>query len=296
MKCAALIVTYNRLNKLQLCLRATFALKFDTIIVIDNASTDGTEQWLSSLKESRLQILRMKNNIGGAGGFKYGAQYIASLDIDWIFFFDDDAYPAENLLDNFIQFKKDNYQIFCCRVLTPDYKICSMNIPFKKIPSTLLATIHYKINPKQFLPQSDAICEVQTFSFVGTIIHKNILKKYSHIIIDDLFIYFDDLAFSYYLSQKNNKILYVPDFIFVHDVILHSQIFSNKKLYYLVRNLIITHKIYRNKPFFTLPSTLCRIMTCFLLCMIQKNRVQSLRYLFNGIKDGFNYKVKNILI
>lgn len=294
MKYAALIVTYNRLDKLQLCLRATFALPFDLIIIIDNASSDGTEQWLSSLNEPRLRIQRMNHNIGGAGGFKYGAYYATTLNIDWFFFFDDDAYPATNLLDNFARLKKDHYQIFCSKVLTPDYKICPMNIPYKKIPSTVSETIAYKLNPDRFLPNVNSTCEVETFSFVGSIIHKDILQKYAHKIVEDLFIYFDDLAFSYYLSQNNHKILYVSDLVFIHDVILRANIFSNKKFYYLIRNLIITYKIYKNKPFYSLTVVVCRIMTHFVSCILHKNRIQSLKHLLNGLKDGICYKTNQI--
>ncbi len=294
MKCAALIVTYNRLDKLQLCIKATCALKFDKIIVIDNASYDGTAQWLASLNESRLQILRMKNNLGGAGGFKYGAQYISSLNIDWIFFFDDDAYPEKNLLSNFSILEKNNYQIFSCKVLTPKHKISFMNIPFKKIPSTLFQTICYKLNPRQFLPNPNENCEVQTFSFVGAIIHKTILEKYAHTIMENLFIYFDDLAFSYYLSQHHHKILYVSNLIFIHDVILHSNIYSNKKLYYLIRNLIITYKSFKDKPFFTLPTVLFRILAAFICCLMQNNKIQSFKYLLSGLKDGLLYKPQKL--
>lgn len=48
MKYAALIVTYNRLEKLQLCWKATAALSFEHIVIVDNASSDGTEQWLAA--------------------------------------------------------------------------------------------------------------------------------------------------------------------------------------------------------------------------------------------------------
>ena len=71
MKYAALIVTYNRLEKLQLCWKATAALSFEHIVIVDNASSDGTEQWLAARDDPRLRVIRTERNLG-AGGFKKG--------------------------------------------------------------------------------------------------------------------------------------------------------------------------------------------------------------------------------
>ncbi|HHK5924739.1 TPA: glycosyltransferase [Serratia marcescens] len=72
MKYAALIVTYNRLEKLQLCWKATAALSFEHIVIVDNASSDGTEQWLAAQDDPRLRVIRTERNLGGLGDLKKG--------------------------------------------------------------------------------------------------------------------------------------------------------------------------------------------------------------------------------
>lgn len=71
MKYAALIVTYNRLEKLQLCWKATAALSFEHIVIVDNASSDGTEQWLVA-QMTRVCGSSVQNAIWGAGDLKKG--------------------------------------------------------------------------------------------------------------------------------------------------------------------------------------------------------------------------------
>ncbi len=69
MKIAALIVTYNRIEKLKKCWAAVESLPFHEIVIVDNASTDGTFDWLMNLSDPRIKVISSEVNDGGAGGF-----------------------------------------------------------------------------------------------------------------------------------------------------------------------------------------------------------------------------------
>ena len=71
MKTNCIIVTHNRLPLLKECLGAVEAQSYpvDKIIVIDNCSTDGTEDFLARQDNRRIEVIRLPQNIGGAGGF-----------------------------------------------------------------------------------------------------------------------------------------------------------------------------------------------------------------------------------
>ncbi|CAI3957962.1 GT2 family (WcaE) (PDB:2Z86) [Commensalibacter communis] len=289
MNCTALIVTYNRLTKLKNCLKATLLLPFNHIIIVNNASTDNTAEWLLTQQDPRLHILTTQINIGGAGGFKHGAHFIANyLDTEWIFFFDDDAYPAVNLLDQFNRLNKQDYQIFSSKVLLPSGKICKMNVPYKKVPYTACETVLYGIKPHKFLPNLLEQEEVQTFSFVGAVLHQNILRQYTHLIDEQLFLYFDDVLFSYHLSQSGYKILFSPNLIFIHDTTINTNIYQNKKIYYMVRNLVYL-KENQYSPFSKCSISL-RIIRILILCIYRGKNIHSILYILKGIKDGFLHK------
>ncbi len=70
-------MTFNRkflpCECLEALLRQSFAV--DSIFVVDNASSDGTETLLRErgyLNNPRIQYLRLESNLGGAGGFHAG--------------------------------------------------------------------------------------------------------------------------------------------------------------------------------------------------------------------------------
>ncbi|WP_024528597.1 glycosyltransferase [Serratia fonticola] len=287
MSSAALIVTYNRLEKLRLCWQSTAALAFDCIVIVDNASNDGTQQWLATLDDPRLRVVRTEHNLGGAGGFKRGCKFISTcVEVDWVFLFDDDAYPASDLLDKFIKLDKGDYKLLCSKVVTPAGISCKMNLPYQKIPRTLFENIQYGVDPERFLPEVDRRSEVATFSFVGAIIHRDVLALNYQEIHEDLFIYFDDVYFSYHLTQLGQRILYCPELVFVHDVILNANIYKTWKLYYLVRNLILSRKFFGDKGPFTSAAVSLRTVKIVLSWMVRGRSLESAGYLIRGIKDG----------
>jgi len=173
MRTTALIVTYNRREKLQQCWAATAAQPFSHIVIIDNASTDETASWLSTLTDPRLQIITSESNSGGAGGFLRGAQYIVEhLDTDWVFFYDDDAYPAYDLLDMFSYVSGHDYPVYCCQVRDSNQQLCRMNIPYRRWPRTFVDNIRYLINQHDYLPDPEQACDVQyslNYLFIMTI-------------------------------------------------------------------------------------------------------------------------------
>lgn len=98
------VVTYNRKNDLETTLTAFHqqADSFDLLLVVDNCSTDGTDQLLQTFKSTygaKLHIETMPENSGGAGGFSAGLAKARELGADWIWLSDDDAIPASGCLE-----------------------------------------------------------------------------------------------------------------------------------------------------------------------------------------------------
>lgn len=97
---AAVIVTFNR--KLLLAENIEMLLKqsrnIDKIFIIDNCSTDGTEEMLEEREWKQTEkfvYIKTESNIGGAGGFYTGIKVAYEAGADWILLMDDDG-RAEN--------------------------------------------------------------------------------------------------------------------------------------------------------------------------------------------------------
>lgn len=94
----AVVVTYNRKKLLLRCLAALASqtVKLDRILIVDNASTDGTHELLSSggwLERHDIEFLELGDNTGGAGGFAAGLRHAMDNGADWVWMMDDDAEP-----------------------------------------------------------------------------------------------------------------------------------------------------------------------------------------------------------
>ena len=100
---AAIVVTYNRKVLLRECLQALLnqeSTEMD-IILIDNCSTDGTQEYISDiLQNDHVKLYRTETNIGGAGGFNYGMKIAVSLGYDYLWLMDDDSIPEKKALQS----------------------------------------------------------------------------------------------------------------------------------------------------------------------------------------------------
>ena len=95
----AVVVTYNRRELLLEALTAVLAQTRapDTVIVVDNASTDGTADVVRSRFPS-VRLATAPRNTGGAGGFAYGMALALAGDADLIWLMDDDTVPEPGAL------------------------------------------------------------------------------------------------------------------------------------------------------------------------------------------------------
>jgi rhamnopyranosyl-N-acetylglucosaminyl-diphospho-decaprenol beta-1,3/1,4-galactofuranosyltransferase len=89
---AAVVVTFNRLALVQrLVARLSEVDRLDEIVVVDNASTDGTGEWLASA--DGIVAHRLDHNRGGAGGFHEGLRLAVERGADLAWLMDDDGLP-----------------------------------------------------------------------------------------------------------------------------------------------------------------------------------------------------------
>ena len=96
MRILAAVVTHNRRDLLGRCLdhlerqdRAP-----DTILVIDNASSDGTPAML----QARGTLTIRQENLGSAGGWHRAIAHALEAGFDAIWLMDDDGYPDPGAL------------------------------------------------------------------------------------------------------------------------------------------------------------------------------------------------------
>ncbi|WP_138442563.1 glycosyltransferase [Sinomonas susongensis] len=98
----AVVVSYNRRELLERSLSALASgdRRPDALVVVDNASTDGSGEFLEGLDVPfEYELIRLSENTGGAGGFAVGmAAAVARHSPDLVWIMDDDTVPLAKTL------------------------------------------------------------------------------------------------------------------------------------------------------------------------------------------------------
>ena len=281
---AVIVVTYNRVEKLKKALmtyeKQTVLPKY--IIVVNNASTDNTKDYLVKWKkeESLLNkiVINTKSNLGGSGGFYLGEQAALDLDVDWILVSDDDAYLANNYIEEsmkILEYEKDDVSIVCGLVeQNGDFN----NLQRAVVNNIWTTAFEKPIDLKSF--NEYGYTEIDFVSYVGPIINKKILEK-TGLVDKDFFIWFDDTDHSIRL-KKYGKILCSEKALIYHDVTREREAF-NWKTYYGYRNHVYTLK--KHYPLQYLWITLL-LTAKTILSPIKGRSFKEIMARFRGIKDG----------
>ena len=103
-KIVAVVVTYNRKELLEENIKALLDQEFDQfdILIVDNASTDGTEKVVKKYESKKLKYMNTGANLGGAGGFNFGLRQAIEKNYDYCWLMDDDTIPTKTALKSLV--------------------------------------------------------------------------------------------------------------------------------------------------------------------------------------------------
>jgi GT2 family glycosyltransferase len=98
----AILPTRNRKALLQECLQALKAQTHPVahIIVVDNASTDGSAELAA---REGAEVVQFERNLGGAAGFHEGIRRAYCGGYDWVWIMDDDTIPQPDALAELLE-------------------------------------------------------------------------------------------------------------------------------------------------------------------------------------------------
>ena len=252
---AAVVVTHSRLAKLQDTVLRLLDEPVQHVLVFDNASADGTAEWLAGLSDPRLQVLHSATNLGGAGGFSKAMEAARQLDPDWIVVMDDDGRPASGAIAAFRALELTGWDAIGAAVFHPDGRICEMNRPYRNPfwrGREFLRTLSGKGRHGFHLPDAayapDApMPEVDMTSFVGLFLSRKALTQ-AGLPDPRLFLYGDDQLYTLEMRRKGLRIGFAPKVRFEHDTearqgatgLVLSPIW---KVYYMYRNALIAYRV-----------------------------------------------------
>lgn len=243
MKIAVAVVTYNRLEFLKDLVKALKdqSRKPDYILITNNSSTDGTEDWLKS--QDGIKFVTQEN-VGSSGGQSRSIQECQKTDADYFWIMDDDVLPDKNCLENLEIELAEN------RVLTPLRKSNDGSIFYNEVINFNLSFpfkgIWNGIIDQNYLNKFENLVPAVGLTFEGPIFHRSLIEKIG-LPEFNFFIHADDSDF----MIRTKKAGY--DTLICKSAILNRRLPAPDprdnftwKHYYIIRNIIALDVLHGN--------------------------------------------------
>lgn len=240
MRVTAVVVAYNRRDLLRECLEALAAQTrpVDRLVVVDNASTDGSADVAEQLLETwgeQARLVRLTENTGGAGGFAVGiAAAVVEDDVDWVWVMDDDTVPGPDALagalrthERYAALGQDDLAVLGSRVIWTDGDDHPMNTPKAKIRADT--------GERNRAAEAGAM-PIRSISFVSAFLRAARVREVG-LPLADYFLWNDDFEFSARML-RGARGLYAPDSVVTHKTAKRgsSDADPGPRFYYEVRN------------------------------------------------------------
>jgi rhamnopyranosyl-N-acetylglucosaminyl-diphospho-decaprenol beta-1,3/1,4-galactofuranosyltransferase len=232
----AVVVTYNRLPLLLESLAAVLSQRRapDAVIVVDNASTDGSAAAVRD-RYPEVTLAELTRNTGGAGGFASGVALALADAADLIWVMDDDTVPGPDALRALLEacgrYPGPPPAVVASRVVWTDGRAHPMNTPRAKPFAT---------RAERAAAAAAGCVPIRSASFVSILVDADASRERG-LPQADYFLWNDDFEFTTRLLRGAAGLL-CPDSVVVHKTATFgsTDVDPGPRFFYEVRNKIWT--------------------------------------------------------
>jgi len=248
MKIIVAVVTYNRSMLLSRCIDNILLQSRmpDEIVVINNGSTDDTEE---ILRAKGIKYITQEN-VGSAGGWHRAISISIEENFDAVWLMDDDGFPHKDALLHLEKEMQPNIACAASLVLQenqPDRFVFDMpKLNQSKLPIIFSLPRKYStINALEAHSQDGVYEFAQLFN--GALISTDAVRKIGNI-NTEYFIYGDEVDFFYRIREAGAVISVLAAKHFHPDVTIRP--YNKMKIYYYIKNTLILYRKYFPWPSF----------------------------------------------
>ncbi len=241
-KVAVVVVTFNRADLLEGMLAGLGRLDRapDTVLVVNNASTDHTREVLERSTLPGLVAIHTTENLGGAGGFHLGLKTAYEQGHDAMWLMDDDVVPAPDCLTRLLAAEGS------CLIAVREDRTGALvekaavrfdlRNPLAIRPKT--ASIDSAYRSRAAMPET---VEVENVAFEGFLVRREVVDAIG-LPDPSYFIFYDDVDYALRARRAGFGIRAVRDAVLVRQLDFDQQHdLSGWKGYYMYRNLFAVH-------------------------------------------------------
>lgn len=299
-KVAVGIVTYNRKKYLLEELRSltTGSLKPNSIIVVDNCSSDGTPEMLGANSDAfnstqrinfqNIDVFYIRNdsNYGGSRGFKQVFEFFLDNNCgDYLWVMDDDVLPQNNCLEELLKGFDDSTEVVCPTRIGDNFK--ETFITDYKINNIIGYTRKQRVCLTHEIPENGFIY-VKFFPFEGPLFTKNIITKVG-LPDESYYFQYDDGDYAIRCSKKT-KIKYIANAILNRQIPVNfNTTFDENRYYYTLRNQVVFNKRYCKKIVYFFRTFIA--IHIYFYSNLFRFRFHRIKISMNAIFDGIKGKL-----
>ncbi len=287
----AVVVTHNRRALLARLLPAIAAgdVRPHEVIVVDNASTDGTAAFVGSQAWGvPVHLVALSENTGGAGGFRSGTHTAIARGADLVWLMDDDGVPAADCLSTLLDHIHDHD--FIGPVVVDESDPGELVFPIR-VPGS--SSVLHTVTEVQHRSTGGLLADV-VIPFNGVLLRRSLVGTIGEPRAE-FFIWGDDVEYLWRAQQAGARIATVVAARFAHPSVgdlgtptLLGQTYnhspSDLKAYCMARNNWVNLRTYRG-----LPQALAFVAKTIWFYTVTRPDLSRLRLMGQGIRAGMRH-------
>jgi GT2 family glycosyltransferase len=252
-KVYAVILTYNRKEMLHECLKAVTVQtrSCDKILIVDNASTDGTFEMLKERWGHNVEVYSLPKNVGAAGGFNFGMRmaYLGGGDFIWVM--DDDVIPEAEALERLLRANE---------ILQGHGRSAPFLVSMARSPVGVLTnvpTIDTRHNELAYenwpVLLENGLVPVRCATFVSILLPRSSLQKYG-LPIASMFIWGEDTEYTLRMTTEDagylvgdSKVVHVRQLAGMIDIRKEQSAYRLAYFFHYFRNRLYIFKRYSGR-------------------------------------------------
>jgi GT2 family glycosyltransferase len=215
----------------------------DRVLVVDNASTDGTREMVER-EHSEVDVLALPTNEGGAGGFHEGMRRAHEDGAEWMWLMDDDTIPQPDALAELLaapgRLDRDpTPALLASSVVWRDGRVHPMNAPWpdgRRVDRTIDGA-------------GRGLMPVRFATFASLLVHRGAVDRHG-LPLKHFFLWSDDVEYTSRMVLSGERAYLVPDSVAVHktDRRYTNMSAAPGRFYYHVRNTLYMARDQRRPP------------------------------------------------
>lgn len=289
---SVIIPTHNREKKLFRLLKSiedSITQNDYEIIIVNDASTDGTPEALKKIQKKHLTVINTGKNVLISEARNIGTRHAKG---DYLLFLDDDTIVDKKMINNLFFALKNNSNI-------ANIAVCPLMLDFNKKNAIWFAglKINHWTTTARFLHKNETYKDqfrtsLETDGFVTAfMVNKRIFSQIGESNTRLFPIHFEEIDFCVRAKHYGYKLIVIPQAILFHDHETAPFLNNPKRLYYEVRNRIVIAKLWSKNTTQRLIATLIAVLIPHIYILIKifryrKNFILSIKSIYKGIFEG----------